>query len=202
VLVWWFERRVNPDEFEPSRHGLWSAFWFAAVSMTTVGYGDKAPRSIGGRVITLVWMFASIIVISFFTAAIATALTVHSLEAKVNGPQDLPRAKVGSVESTTSARYLEGRDLEFTSYATAADAVEALADGEVEAVVYDRPILRWLVQRRDDASLRVLAEVFDRQDYALVLAQGSPLREEINRVLLEELQSSRWPRLLEQYLGD
>jgi ABC-type amino acid transport substrate-binding protein len=180
---------------------MWSGFWFAAVSMTTVGYGDKAPRSVGGRLVTLVWMFASIILISFFTAAIATALTVQSLETRVRGPEDLARVRVASVAGTTSAAYLESRDVPFTSLPDAEAAVAELARGRADAVVYDRPILRWLVRKRGDSSLDVLHETFERQDYAFVLPPDSPIREDVNRALLAELQSDHWQRLVEQYLG-
>ena len=45
-FAWLAERRANPRDFEsePVR-GLFSGFWWAAVTMTTVGYGDKAPVS-------------------------------------------------------------------------------------------------------------------------------------------------------------
>jgi polar amino acid transport system substrate-binding protein len=66
TLIWVFERRENSDEFGGSAaEGIGSGFWWAAVTMTTVGYGDKSPRSVAGRVIGFIWMFTAIIVISF-----------------------------------------------------------------------------------------------------------------------------------------
>lgn len=41
--------------------GLGQAVWWAAVTMTTVGYGDKAPKTLGGRVVAVAWMLASIV---------------------------------------------------------------------------------------------------------------------------------------------
>jgi len=57
--------------------------------MTTVGYGDKAPVTLAGRVVGLLWMPASIILISGFTAAIASALTVGQLDHSISGLDDL-----------------------------------------------------------------------------------------------------------------
>ena len=50
--VWLFERKANAEQFggSPAR-GLGAAFWWSAVTMTTVGYGDKAPQTKGGRLV-------------------------------------------------------------------------------------------------------------------------------------------------------
>jgi ABC-type amino acid transport substrate-binding protein len=201
-LVWVFEHRANPQQFEnDARRGLWSSFWFAAVSMTTVGYGDKTPVSVGGRIVALVWMFASIIVISFFTAALATALTVQTLEAGIGGPEDLPRVTVGAVANTTSAQWLEAREISPRTFESPQDGLQALEAGEITAFVHDAPIVRWLIQRRGAGELIVLPRVVERQDYALLLPPDSPLREDINRVLLQEVRRERFAAKLREYLG-
>lgn len=74
--------------------------------MTTVGYGDKAPITAMGRGIALVCMFASVIIVSGFTAAIATALTVGELRRPVRGPNDLFGSRVIRVAGSTSAEFL------------------------------------------------------------------------------------------------
>ena len=50
ILVWLFERKLNHEHFGGNAiQGIGSGFWFAAVTMTAVGYGDKHPKTIGGR---------------------------------------------------------------------------------------------------------------------------------------------------------
>ena len=51
-----------------------AGIWFSAVTVTTVGYGDKAPISPIGRIVTLVWMFMGIAMCSVFTGFMSTAL--------------------------------------------------------------------------------------------------------------------------------
>jgi polar amino acid transport system substrate-binding protein len=203
VLVWFFERRHNVEEFggKPAT-GLASGFWFSAVTMTTVGYGDKSPRTVGGRLVALVWMFGSVIIISSFTAAIASALTIKNLESSVRGPADLPSVRVASVPLSTSAGYLDRNSVIYARSATPEAALRAVADKKAEAAVYDAPILKHLCRVKFPKSLRVLSSTFDRQDYAFAVPSGSKLREGINRVLLEQIDGAWWRELVKQKLGD
>jgi ABC-type amino acid transport substrate-binding protein len=201
VLVWLVERRRNPQFQRDPVRGIGSGLWWSAVTMTTVGYGDKAPLTLPGRLIALVWMFASIIVISSITATIATALTVGELKQTITGLDDLYRARVLTLPGSTSAAYLDGRLVRYRGTKDLPDALDKLEQGEADAVVYDMPILRYLVAERHPQTLQVLPQVLQRQDYGIALPAGSPLREGINRELLEVIRSPQWQELLERYLG-
>ncbi|GIX47324.1 MAG: amino acid ABC transporter substrate-binding protein [Candidatus Tectimicrobiota bacterium] len=201
-VVWWCERRRNPAHFGGSvAQGLGSGVWWAAVTMTTVGYGDKVPVTRWGRAVALVWMFASIITISGFTAAIATALTINQLGVVVRGPEDLARVRVGAIQHTTSEAALRERRLLFRLYPTPQVALEAIQRDEIDAVVYDAPLLRHLALTAFRDVIEVLPVTFERQDYAIALPPGSPLREALNRTLLEQLRRPLWQELLYRYLG-
>jgi ABC-type amino acid transport substrate-binding protein len=201
ILVWLMERRRN-DQFGGSPlHGIGSGLWWSAVTMTTVGYGDKAPQTFAGRTVALVWMFASVIVISSFTAAIATALTVGELGGKVEDENDLARVRVVTVEGSTSAAYLQFRGYGYRPVADLEQALELLADGRADAVVYDEPILRHRVKQRVNDSLVVLPRTFERQDYGIAMPSGSLLREPLNRELLRYLRDPAWRSTLAQYVG-
>lgn len=200
AAVWVFERRRNAEQFggTPMR-GLGEAFWWSAVTMTTVGYGDRSPRTLGGRTVALVWMFASIITISGLTAAIASTLTLSSLHGDIGGPEDLRGAGVVlAVRDTTGAQWLREHRVQTRLHPDAAAALEALRAGEGVAVVHDAPVLRHLTAA--DPDLSVLEAVFQRQDYAFGMALDSPLRKPVNAVLLELLSGPTWRELLERYL--
>jgi polar amino acid transport system substrate-binding protein len=201
VLVWLAERRRNPQFGRGPLKGVGAGLWWSAVTMTTVGYGDKAPTTFPGRLIAMVWMFASVIIISSFTAAIATALTGDKLEQSVTDLNDLYKVQVASLSGSTSAAFLSQRLIHYRTLPSLPRALDALERGEVDTVVYDAPILRYLVATDHKASLTVLPQVLQRQDYGLAFPSGSPLREKVNRVLLAIIRSPEWQRLLERYLG-
>ena len=203
VVIWFFERKRNAEEFGGGVvEGIGNGLWFSAVTMTTVGYGDKAPKTLGGRLVGLVWMFASILIISSFTATITTTLTVNRLESSIKGPKDLANKKVGTVANTTSAHYLKDAGIAVKHYPSVLAALEGVAKGEVDAAVYDAPIMRYLAKKKLRGKVRVLAATFERQDYGFALPNKSRLREEINRVLLKKISHSSYKAIVKRYLGD
>lgn len=201
-LLWLAERKGNQAMFggTPSQ-GIGSSFWWAAVTMTTVGYGDKAPVTFWGRMIALIWMFTAIIIISSFTAAIATSLTVGRLESSVRGVDDLRRVRVASVSGSISDDFLSARGIRFARLDDVEHAVAGLAKGEYDAVVYDKPILQYVASREFPKRTRVLPNTFARQNYAIALPDQSALREQINQALLNVTSDESWQSVLNRYLG-
>ena len=68
-------------------------------------------------------------------------------------------------------------------------------------MVYDEPIIRYLIRTQSYNNVRVLPERVISQDYGFVLPQGSPLRESINRELLAIIQTEAWRQERSRYLG-
>ena len=183
-LVWLLERRANPEQFPlEAARGVGTGFWWATVTMTTVGYGDKAPKSFAGRTVALVWMLTSMVIIASVTATIASSLTIDRLDARIRGPEDLHRFEVGAIAGTTGAGYLGEAKILSHNFADADAALSALTDGQIDALVWDAPLLRATVEDRPELGLELVPGVFQRQDYAIAVGEGSPLRESINRVL-------------------
>jgi len=97
VIIWVLESKRNSGQFgESPAKGIGNGFWFAAVTMTTVGYGDKAPITVPGRVVSVIWMFAALILTAFLTAQLTTILTAQQAENVVSSIEDLPAARVGN----------------------------------------------------------------------------------------------------------
>jgi ABC-type amino acid transport substrate-binding protein len=203
LLIWMFERRANRAQFGGGAKGVGSGFWWAAVTLTTVGYGDKAPATFGGRTVGFIWMFLSLFVVSAFTATIAAILTTSQLESGIGGPEDLHKVRVATVDASTSQSYLREKRIRAVAVRTAEDALGMLLRGEADAVVYDAPILRYLAAKEmPSGAVTVLPYRFRLQHYALGLTENSPIREEVNRKLLKRTTGEAWDRLVDKYLEE
>jgi len=203
ALAWLFERRANPEEFNARvGPGLGDGFWWAAVTMTTVGYGDKSPRSFGGRMVALVWMFVAIIVISSFTAAIASSLTVSQLSSEISGIEDVNDRAVGTLADSASAEWLASNGYRGVPFESLDEALRAVADDRVVAALYDAPLIAHALKDLESDDVKLLPQRIERLDYALALAESSELREPINRRLLEVITGPEWDAVVERYIGE
>lgn len=200
LLLWWVERRKNPEMFQTGWKGILDGFWWSAVTMTTVGYGDKAPKSGPGKFIATIWMFTAVIIISGFTATIASSLTVQRAEQNIEGLQDLARVRTATVEASNSARFLQERGIQPVETKSLEEAMEMLADEEVQAIFYDEPNLRYSIHDMGyGKELMVLDKQFEEQHYAFAMSKDSPYFETINLELIRALESDHWDRILQRY---
>src|SRR5205814_9229044 len=102
----------------------------------------------------------------------------------ISGPGDLPGIKVGTVAASTAEAWLRKNKAKVASYPDVASAIAALNSGELKAVVYDAPVLRYYLSKKIGTRLRLVGPIFEKQSYGIVLQQESPLRLLINRALL------------------
>lgn len=68
LCVYYFESESGDSNIS----SLWDGIWWAVVTMGTVGYGDKYPITVGGKIVGLMLIFAGVGVMSLFTATIAS----------------------------------------------------------------------------------------------------------------------------------
>jgi voltage-gated potassium channel len=59
---------IDEGEFK----SFWDGLWWAVVTVTTVGYGDITPTTVGGRIVAIVLMLAAIGFVAVLTATIAS----------------------------------------------------------------------------------------------------------------------------------
>ncbi len=201
-LIWLVERHRNPDFTRSYPLGVWDAVYWTLVTISTVGYGDKTPKTHFGRVIALVLIVFGYVAFAWFTATITSAVTVSELEGVIRGPEDLLGRRVATVEHSTAETYL--RHLPGTRIVGVSrieDAYALLEAKKVDAVVYDFPALSYYVSHGGEGKVRTTGPIFSHEPYGIAMQEGSPLRESVNQALLQVIESGEYGRIYKKWFG-
>ena len=71
VGIYYFENPAQPEAFASIFHSL----WWAVATLTTVGYGDIYPITVGGKVFTFMVLIIGLGVVSVPAGLVASALS-------------------------------------------------------------------------------------------------------------------------------
>lgn len=200
--IWLAERRENPQFPGDALRGIPAGMWLAVVTMTTVGYGDKAPVTARGRVFTALWMLTSMMFASSLTAGITTALTVSQISQRdFERPAELRRQRVATVSGSTSVDFIRRHGGVVYPRATLAEAIAALERDEVDAVVFDRPMLQHWVHTHADAPVLLSDAEWEPQGYAFAVPLDSEALHALDVALVELQESGRVAAITSTWLG-
>ena len=192
LIMWLIERRRNRGMFHPGVHGLGDGMWWSAVTMTTVGYGDKVPRTKTGRVFGFFWMFVAIVLLSGLTAIITSSLTNVVIEDDISTVTDLRKFKVATVAGSSTSRYLDIFDIPHKTYADVEEALGALDNDTVEVVVYDRPILGYHLRHGNYQNLSLTTNNLKTDYYSFTYPKDSNLKNKYDPLIVKVLRSNTW----------
>jgi polar amino acid transport system substrate-binding protein len=159
------------------------------------------PQTMPGRIVAIVWMIVSIIIIAVFTASVTSALTIKHLQGIVHGVSDLSGVRVGAVAGTSTNDVLARLHIAYREFATPQEGLKALRANRLDAFVYDKPLLAWLIQQNFGSSLELIDTTFSAQEYAFAVPGDSPLEKSINVALLDAIHSDWWEQTTIRYLG-
>jgi voltage-gated potassium channel len=71
VGIYYFENEAQPDHFS----SVFDSLWWSIVTLTTVGYGDVYPITVGGKVFTFFMLLIGLGIVAIPTGIISSSLT-------------------------------------------------------------------------------------------------------------------------------
>jgi len=204
VVIWLIERpgRSGKPPPEDSVVTLRDGLYWAVVTMTTVGYGDKTPKTPLGRLVAVVWMLSSVALVSLLSASLVSRLTAERVEnSSIRAESDLTGKKLAAVAQSSGAEYLDELHLKYEKYDNLAEALSSLANGQSNAVVNSVGALQYLVAARFAQVIRVPRVLLAPAFMAIALPDNSPLKKPIDRALIKITASPEWKSVEELYFG-
>jgi polar amino acid transport system substrate-binding protein len=200
-IIWILERKNNPQFPESYHNGIWQSVWWAVVTVTTVGYGDKTPKGTIGRLFGLFWILAGYFVFAYFTASVTTTVTVQELHGTINSIEDLFGKRVATVKKSTAAVYLSLQGLSAVELEDIDKAYHLLEADKVDAVVYDAPVLHHYASKKGKGKTQVVGLIFKEKSYGIALQEKSKLRDRINISLLKLIETGEYEKIKTKWFG-
>jgi polar amino acid transport system substrate-binding protein len=201
-IIWLVERNHKGGFLENSAYfpGIFKACWWAAATLAT--QAEEMPKSALGRVMAVIWMFISVVFIAYFTATVTTSLTVEQLQSNIKGPQDLAGKRVATIAGSTSANYLKQQKIGATEFKQIDEAYSALNNTDVDAVVFDAPIILYYAAHDGKGKVQVVGSIFRKESYAIALPNGSLYRKPINNALLSLQEKGTYQEIYDKWFSN
>ena len=80
IGIYYFEEEAQPDSFGSVFHSM----WWAVCSLTTVGYGDVKPITVGGKIFTGIVLVIGVGIVAMPTAILASSFNNAKKKEKKN----------------------------------------------------------------------------------------------------------------------
>ncbi|MTI01009.1 MULTISPECIES: transporter substrate-binding domain-containing protein [Alphaproteobacteria] len=201
MLMWSFERRAQPYFDRKLNEAWFPSFWWALNLVVNGGFEERMPRTPFGRFLGVVLVVSSLFIVSVFTARITSVMTVEAIAGNVNSVNDLYGKQVGTISGSTAASFLERREVQYSGYAGLEQMLTAFRNEELDAVVFDAPILSYFASHEGRKIATMTGGVFLRENYGIAFPTGSPLVEDVNQALLFLREDGTYDEIYRKWFG-
>lgn len=198
-IVWFLERRHDSGIIPTHKYipGIFYGMYWSAATLAT--QAENQPRQWLARVVALFWMFTGIVFVALYTAQLAATLTVQQIQGGINGPDDLAGRKVATTRGSTAANIVRELRAQVVEVARIDEAYQALQDREVDAVVFDSPVLLYYVANEGKGRVHMVGTPFRKEDYGIIFRPNNPLRRQVNATLLQMREDGTYQQIYDKW---
>jgi polar amino acid transport system substrate-binding protein len=200
--VVWLIERGDKDGIIPTRKyipGIFHALHWSAA--TLMSQSDRMPHHPLSRIVSYAWMFTSVVFIALYTAQLTSTLTVQQIKGAINGPEDLPGKRVGTLKDSVSAQWLHEHNAQAQEFTSFDEMFQTLVGRKVDAILLGAPALRYYAAHDGKGLVKVVGVEFNKGDGAFAFPDASPLRRIVNTTLLAIREDGTYQKIYDKWFG-
>ena len=133
--------------------------------------------------------------------ATAAQVIIVTEDSDITSPDDLVGKKIGVQLGTTGDIYAEDiENAELERYNKGFEAVQALSQGKIDAVIIDNEPAKVYVSQND--GLKIVDEAFTYEEYAIAIAKdNTALLNEVNAAISKLKESGKLDEIVDKYIS-
>lgn len=202
ALVTLFDRKFDQNFPKRWRDGIAESF-YTVMSVVTSGKSPARKNLFGwmGRIWQGLWLVCGIAVLAYVTSSVTSVMTTLSLTNQINSVADLSGHIVGVQPGSVSEDYARQAGLNTRPFQHINEAADALADGRVDAILGDAPVLEYYTHKNPGQGLTVVGPIFMPDKYAFGLPHDSELTRPLSVEIIGLHESGRLAEIRTRYFG-
>ena len=133
-------------------------------------------------------MVTSLIAVSSLTASLASAFTLFlsgNTNDSITDPAQLAGQRAAVLEGTSGEELANEKDMRIVPAQTLAAAIDHVLMNKAEAVIFDRPAIRYYLKNNPELAVQLAPFTLAEQTYGFAFRTGDPLRTPLNISILK-----------------
>jgi ABC-type amino acid transport substrate-binding protein len=202
ILMTIFDRVFDKDFPRRWRDGVAESF-YSVMSVATTGRATRKNLfGWAGRIWQALWLVCGVGVLAYITSSVTSVMTTLALTNQINGLADLPGKTVGVFTGSVAEEFARDSALQSRSFDRIDEAVKALLEGRIAAIVGDAPVMEYYAGSHPDEPVAVVGPIFEPDKYGFGLTLDSALTRPLTVAILGAHESGLLDQLRAKYFGD
>lgn len=201
ILLTIFDRRFDESFPKRWREGLAENFYHVVSIATSGKTSRKNLFGWVGRIWQTFWMVFGIAIIAYVTSSITSVMTAAHISNNISNLSDLQGKSVGVRAGSVAEQFLKSRSIATVPFDHMPEAVGALVNDEIAAIVGDGPVLEYYAHQHADQPVDLVGNIFSPDKYGFAFPRQSELAKPASVAILSAHEDEEIARLKARYFG-
>ncbi|XP_078352789.1 uncharacterized protein LOC144637600 [Oculina patagonica] len=144
IIIWILDSRTNQEHFPRTFFkGVGEGLWWSVITFSTVGYGDRCPKSMPAKIFAMAWFLIGLVIFAIFMGSLASVLTVTVISMNSNGvsPTGAADSKIAVVANSSehqmAVKKFRNKIEIGSTFPDLNSMIKALQDGNITSVLLE-----------------------------------------------------------------